>query len=74
MNEQGEGRVSEVVLGNIKSKMKFYAAYLNEILPFRFCDQRLKFGSGKRINKTGFGNDEQQDLGSRENRQLVCLL
>lgn len=48
-------------------------AYLDEILAFGFGYEWLEFRGGKGIDESGFRNDEKQDLGAGENRQLVSL-
>jgi hypothetical protein len=49
------------------------ASYLDEVLAFGFCDQRLELGGGESVDKTSFGHDEQQNLGAGEHRELVSL-
>lgn len=48
-------------------------AYLDKILAFRFGHEWLELRGGKGVDESGFRNDEQQDLGASENRQLVSL-
>ena len=43
-------------------------AYLNQVLAFRFCDEWLELRCCESIDKTGFGNDEEEDLGAGEDR------
>lgn len=47
--------------------------YLDQVLALSLSDERLKLGRGEGVDKTGLGHDEQQNLGSRENRKLVGL-
>jgi hypothetical protein len=47
--------------------------YLDQILPLGLGDQRLKLGCCKCIDKTGLGNDQQENLSSGEDREFVCL-
>lgn len=39
---------------------------LNQRLALVFGDERLQLGSGEGIDKTGFRNDQQQDLCARQ--------
>lgn len=48
-------------------------AYLNKVLALSLGDKRLKFGRRKGIDEASFGNDEEEDLGAGQNRQLVSL-
>ena len=48
-------------------------AYLDEVLAFWLRDQRLEFGSGKGVDESGFGHNEQKDLGASKDRQFVSL-
>lgn len=47
--------------------------YLNQILAFRFGDQRLKLWGGEGVDEPGFRHDEEEYLGAGENGQLICL-
>ena len=47
--------------------------YLNKVLAFRLCHQRLKLGSGKGVYETRFGDDEEQDLGTGQDGKLISL-
>lgn len=49
------------------------AAYLNEVLAIRLRDQRLQLWCCKGVDETCLGNDEEENLCSSENRQLVSL-
>ena len=49
------------------------APYLDEILAFGLGDERLELGGGKGVDETGFGDHEEQNLGSGEHGELVSL-
>lgn len=49
------------------------ASYLDQVLAFGLCDQRLKLGSGEGVDKTGFGDDQQENLCASKDGQFVCL-
>ncbi len=49
------------------------ATYLDKILSFSLGDKRLKLRCCKGIDQTGLGDNEEEDLGAGEDRQLVCL-
>lgn len=51
----------------------FEVAYLNQILSLCLCDERLQFGGRKGVDQSRLGNDQKKDLGSSQDRQLVCL-
>ena len=38
--------------------------YLNQILAFGLCDERLELGCREGINQTSLGNDEEENLGA----------
>lgn len=42
-------------------------AYLDQVLSLRLGDEWLKLGSSESIDKTGFGDNEEEDLSSSEN-------
>lgn len=48
-------------------------SYLNQILALGFGDQRLKLGCGEGIDKTRFGNNQEQDLCSGKDGELISL-
>jgi hypothetical protein len=48
-------------------------ACLNKIFSLWLSNQRLKFGGGKRVHQASFRDNEQQDLSSRQGRQLISL-
>ena len=48
-------------------------AYLNQVLPLGFGDERLELRSCEGIDETGFRNDEKEDLGAGQDRQFVSL-
>jgi hypothetical protein len=48
-------------------------AYLDQILAFGLCDERLKFGCRESVNQTGLGNDEEENLSASQDGQFVCL-
>lgn len=47
--------------------------YLNQVFALSLCDQWLQFGSGKRVDQTGFGDDEEKNLGPGKDGQFVGL-
>jgi len=49
-------------------------AYLNQVLSFGLGDEGLQFRSRKGVDQSGLGDDEQEDLSSSEDRQLIRLL
>jgi len=49
------------------------ATYLDKVLSFSLGDKRLKLRCCKGIDQTGLGDNEEEDLGASEDRQLVCL-
>lgn len=48
--------------------------HLDQVLALRLGDQWLKLRSGKGIDQTGLGHDEQQHLSARKNRQFISLV
>lgn len=40
---------------------------LDQVLAFCFGDQWLELGSGECVDQSGFGHDQEQDLGASEN-------
>jgi len=46
---------------------------LDEILTLWLCDEGLELCGGEGVDKTGLGDDEQEDLGAGEGGQLVGL-
>lgn len=50
------------------------ATYLNQVLALSLGDQRLQLGSGESVDEAGLGDDQQEDLGPSEDRQLVGLV
>lgn len=48
-------------------------AYLDEVLAFSLCDKGLELWCREGVDETGFGDDEQQHLGAREDREFVSL-
>jgi hypothetical protein len=50
------------------------APYLDQILPLGLGHERLELGGGEGVDQTRLGDDEEEDLRSGEDRQLVCLL
>ena len=40
------------------------SAYLNQILAFSLCDERLELGCREGVNQTGLGNNEEENLGA----------
>ena len=48
-------------------------AGLDEIFAFRLGDKWLEFGGGEGVDKTGFGDDEQQDLRAGQCGELIGL-
>lgn len=47
--------------------------YLNQVFALSLCDQWLQFGSGKRVDQTGLGYDQEENLGSGKDGQFVGL-
>lgn len=48
-------------------------AYLNQVLALSLSDERLQLRRGKGVDKPGLGHDEKEDLGTRQDGQLVGL-
>jgi hypothetical protein len=48
-------------------------AYLDQVLALSLSDERLKLGRGEGVHQARLGDHEQQDLGSRQYGQFVCL-
>lgn len=48
-------------------------AYLNQVLALSLSDERLKLGSSECVDQASLRDDEQEDLGSGQDRQLVGL-
>jgi len=48
--------------------------YLDQVLSFCLRNKRLKLWRSEGIDKTSFGDNEEEDLSSSEDRQFVCLL
>ena len=46
---------------------------LNEIFTFRLGDERLEFCGGEGVDETSLGDDEKENLGASERRELVSL-
>ncbi len=53
--------------------MRSIETCLDEILAFWLGDKRLELGSGKGVYEASLGDDEEQNLGASECRELVCL-
>lgn len=49
------------------------STHLDQVFALGLGDERLQLGCGKGIDKAGFGDDQQQDLGTGKNGQLVGL-
>lgn len=47
--------------------------YLDEVLAFGLGHERLELRGGEGVDKAGFRDDEEQDLGTSEDREFVCL-
>lgn len=47
--------------------------YLDEVLALGLGHEGLKLGSGKGVDETGFRDDQEENLGSREDGKLVGL-
>jgi hypothetical protein len=47
--------------------------YLNQVLAFWLSDEWLQFRSCERVDEASLGDDQQQDLGTGEDRELVGL-
>jgi hypothetical protein len=50
------------------------AKYLDEILAFGLGDERLQLRGREGVHEAGFGDDEKEDLGASEDRELVSLM
>lgn len=48
-------------------------AYLDQVLAFRLCDERLKLGGGECIDETRFRDDQEKNLSAGKDREFVCL-
>lgn len=46
---------------------------MDQILAFGLGDERLELGSRESVDKTGFRNDQQENLGSSEDRKFIRL-
>ena len=57
----------ETALGRVE-------AGLDEVLAFGLGDEGLKLGGGERVDEPRLGDDEQENLGARERRELVRFL
>jgi hypothetical protein len=49
------------------------AAYLDKILALGLGHQRLQLGCGEGVDEARLGHDEEQHLGTGQNRELVGL-
>ena len=49
------------------------ATYLNQVLTLWLGNERLQFWRGERVDQAGLGHDEEEDLGTGEYGQLICL-
>lgn len=47
---------------------------MDQILAFGLGDERLELGSRESVDKTGLRNDQQENLGSGEDRKFIRLL
>jgi len=59
--------------GSGNSAMGSIEAGLDEIFAFWLGDKWLELGSGEGVDKTGFGDDKQQDLCASQCGELVGL-
>lgn len=59
--------------GRRQRSMRSIETCLDEILAFWLGDKRLELGSGKGVYEASLGDDEEQNLGASECRELVCL-
>lgn len=48
-------------------------AHLDQVLALSLGDEWLQLGGGEGVHEAGLGDDQQQDLGTGEDRQFVCL-
>ena len=46
---------------------------LNEVLAFGLRDQRLQLRRGERVDETGLGDDQEEDLGAGQDGEFVGL-
>lgn len=49
------------------------ATYLDQVLALGLGDERLQLGGREGIDKASLGDDQQENLGTRKNGQLVGL-
>lgn len=49
------------------------ATNLNQVLALGLGDERLELGCGEGVHQAGLGYDQQEDLGTSEDRQFVSL-
>lgn len=40
--------------------------YLDQVLAFGLCDERLQFGGGECVDEAGFRHDQEEHLGAGE--------
>jgi hypothetical protein len=50
-----------------------HVPYLNQVLAFGLSDEWLQSRSCERVDEASLGDDQQQDLGTGEDRELVGL-
>ena len=53
--------------------MRGVEAGLDEVLALGLGDERLELGGGEGVDEAGLGDDEEEDLGAGERRELVGL-
>jgi hypothetical protein len=68
------GRTSESMCQRVRwCAWVLNIVYLDEVLPFRLCDERLELGCGEGVDKSRLGDDKQEHLSASEDGQFVCL-
>jgi len=59
---------------SVASRFRGIQTGLDQVLSFCLRNKRLKLWRSEGIDKTSFGDNEEEDLSSSEDRQFVCLL
>lgn len=57
----------------VRPRYMIEVTYLNQVLALGLGDKRLQLGGGESIDEAGLGDDQQEDLGTSEDRQFVGL-
>jgi hypothetical protein len=68
-------QASLVLVSVCINAMRFGCAttYLDQILALGLRNQRLKLGSSEGVHETGFGDDEEENLGPGKDREFIGL-